>query len=273
MRESHTKHINDFALELCMGAHDFRIRLDRVVVVHKHEACEICHAIEALLAAHGFAFTSVVREKATADDFSPEQLVITVGGDGTVLSIARFLHESSLLFTVNSNPKQTEGFLTRTTYQTFKRDFARFLAGKASIASYPRIQASINGKPLPYTAINEVSITRKEPYTTLVFTRNRVEKATGILVGTGLGSTAWMRSAGGTVLPRSSTRLQFLIREPYSGNIYYPGKRQGFTQAFTCTACTEGIIVNDSVCDEFPFKSGDLLEVRKASTKIHIIEP
>jgi NAD+ kinase len=41
------------------------------------------------------------------------------------------------------------------------------------------------------------------------------QKSSGLWVGPAAGSTAAQRSAGGRVLPLSSTSLQYVIREPY----------------------------------------------------------
>jgi NAD+ kinase len=44
----------------------------------------------------------------------------------------------------------------------------------------------------------------------------RAQRSSGLWVSTACGSTAAIRSAGGAVLPRSSRRLQYLVREPYT---------------------------------------------------------
>jgi NAD+ kinase len=43
-------------------------------------------------------------------------------------------------------------------------------------------------------------------------------KSSGLWVGPAAGSTAAQRSAGGRVLPPSSTQLQYVVREPYMPN-------------------------------------------------------
>jgi NAD+ kinase len=42
------------------------------------------------------------------------------------------------------------------------------------------------------------------------------QKSSGLWVGPAAGSTAAQRSAGGRVLPLSSTKLQYVVREPYT---------------------------------------------------------
>jgi NAD+ kinase len=43
------------------------------------------------------------------------------------------------------------------------------------------------------------------------------QKSSGMWVGPAAGSTAAQKSAGGKVLPLSSHKLQFVVREPYHG--------------------------------------------------------
>jgi NAD+ kinase len=42
------------------------------------------------------------------------------------------------------------------------------------------------------------------------------QKSSGMWIGPAAGSTAAQRSAGGRVLPLSSTKLQYVVREPYA---------------------------------------------------------
>ena len=42
------------------------------------------------------------------------------------------------------------------------------------------------------------------------------QKSSGIFIGPAAGSTAAQRSAGGRVLPLTSDKLQFVVREPYT---------------------------------------------------------
>ena len=42
------------------------------------------------------------------------------------------------------------------------------------------------------------------------------QRSSGVWVGTAAGSTGALRSAGGDVLPFSSTQIELVVREPYS---------------------------------------------------------
>jgi NAD+ kinase len=44
------------------------------------------------------------------------------------------------------------------------------------------------------------------------------QKSSGVWIGPAAGSTAAQRSAGGRVLPLSSQKIQYVVREPYQAN-------------------------------------------------------
>lgn len=52
-------------------------------------------------------------------------------------------------------------------------------------------------------------------------------RSSGIWVGPAAGSTAALRSAGGKVLPITSKRLQFVVREAFIWNGVKPGLTRG----------------------------------------------
>src|SRR5262249_40609666 len=82
-----------------------------------------------------------------------------------------------------------------------------------------RLEVSVNGETLSTPVLNEVFIAHPSPAGTSRFALAVGEKreemrSSGILIGPGVGSTGWMRSAGGVVLPATSRQFQFPVREP-----------------------------------------------------------
>lgn len=146
-------------------------------------------------------------------------LVVTVGGDGTLLEAARYTAEQPILG-VNSSPSTSLGFFCGVEGGGFRALLARFLAGRASLTSFTRMRISINGKAVGCPVLNDVLFCHAVPAATsryLVTFRGRTEeqRSSGIWFATAAGSTAAIRSAGGSVMPVSSRRIQYRVREPF----------------------------------------------------------
>lgn len=248
--------------------------IDDILVIYKHETCAVCNKIVSILDQLSFSHEKKLRSNVTDADFDKKRLAIVVAGDGTILRTCQHIRNDSMLLGVNNNPKSTEGFLTRATVADFKSKFQKIISGKAKCIQLPRLEVRINGDVLPYVALNEVSISRKEPYHTFVHElAGNVEKASGILVSTPIGSTAWSKSAGGKQMPLASTKMQFVIREPYAGKIYHVKKRSGVVDHFKVKALCNGIIVFDSISMEFPFNEEDIIEVSFSKYKLNFLAP
>ncbi|KAK8938825.1 putative NADH kinase [Platanthera zijinensis] len=168
-------------------------------------------------------------------------LVVTVGGDGTLLQASHLLDNSIPILGVNSDPTQPEevdrlsdefdatrstGYLCAATKENFEQILDKVLDGKSSPSELGRISAKLNGKPLPTLALNDVLIADPCPATVSRFSF-RIEhhgqnscmvncRSSGLRVCTASGSTAAMLSAGGFPMPISSKELQFMVREPIS---------------------------------------------------------
>lgn len=135
------------------------------------------------------------------EDVEPD-LVITIGGDGTVLLTAARLKAFCPIFPINMG---TLGFLTETEPSKAIESLEKILSGDFEIEKCERITTIIDDKKLP-DALNEVLITSKQPAKLLHFQvkiddKNvSSEKADGLLVATPTGSTAYALSAGGTII-------------------------------------------------------------------------
>ena len=247
--------------------------LNDILVVYKHDGCHACDMVNSVIEHLGYKAKTKIRSKITRSDFLKKKLVVVVGGDGTTLKAAQMIRNDSIVFSVNSFPTRTEGFLTRAKPANFMSRFNALVKGKAKITSLSRLKVKLNNKTLPFLAVNEVSITSSKPYLTLIYEFNRlVQKSTGLLIATPMGSTAWARSAGGKPLSLSSKKMQYVVREPYQGNIYRVKKKSGFVDDLKIKALTDGIIVFDSIDKEFKFKKNDIIKVEKSSTLLNFVD-
>ena len=102
------------------------------------------------------------------------------------------------------------------------------------------------------------------------------QKSSGVLISTAAGSHAWIKSAGGKILPLESTKFEYLVREPYYGR--------------TCSKCRlvnnilsekekieimfevgNGILIVDSLSKEHKFRSGDRVMVKISKKPLYFI--
>ena len=171
-----------------------------------------------------------------------DQLVVTVGGDGTVLETSHFI-DQQILLGVNGAPVESTGALCHTRLETFLTTMVDLMTGKLKPTRVPRLKVTIGKKVLPQPALNEVLFANRSPAGTsryLIQIGKQIEehKSSGVWVATGAGSTAAMRSAGGKVQKANVGGMQYWVREPLilPGNklkilkgSLAPGKKISFT--------------------------------------------
>ncbi len=153
-------------------------------------------------------------------------LVVTVGGDGTLLAASHHIGEDVPLLGINSAPEHSVGFFCGAEARTSEEALRKALEGSLDASRLTRMRVDINGRCLHARVLNEALFAHASPAATsryiLRLTRasgtyvEEVQRSSGIWIGPAAGSTAAQRSAGGRVLPLASRRLQFVVREPYA---------------------------------------------------------
>ena len=167
---------------------------------------------------------------------SPCDLVVTVGGDGTLLGASHGIGPDVPLLGVNSSPDHSIGFFCAARKGRVREALAAALDGTLERVTLTRMRVELNGRSLHDRVLNEalfchcspaatsryiLRLQAQEPGATptgIARTRVLVEeeyKSSGLWVGPAAGSTAAQRSAGGIVLPLDSPDLQYVVREPY----------------------------------------------------------
>ncbi len=152
-------------------------------------------------------------------------LVLTVGGDGTLLAASHQIGAGIALLGINSAPDHSVGFFCGGKKGTVRASLERALAGRLPKSELTRMRVELNGKVLHARVLNEALFCHASPAATSRYIL-RVTKAdgsfgeedqrsSGMWIGPAAGSTAAQRSAGGKVLPLASRRIQYVVREPY----------------------------------------------------------
>lgn len=156
-------------------------------------------------------------------EFDPvgASLVVSVGGDGTLLAASHSVSDVPLLG-VNSAPRYSVGFFCAARGKDAKNVLKRTLDGGMATVDLARMTVRLNGQVRSERVLNEALYCHAEPaatsnYIVLAGRRREEQRSSGLWVGTAAGSTAALRSAGGKILPLTSRNLQMVVREPYVG--------------------------------------------------------
>lgn len=136
-------------------------------------------------------------------------LIISVGGDGTLLRVARVVAPSAIpILGVNAGRL---GFLTEIDASTSSELLPRALDGEGRIEE--RTMLAVDHDGATSYALNDAIISRGGPARTVQVgvTVNGVEllafRGDGVIVATATGSTAYNLAAGGPVLPPTTAEL------------------------------------------------------------------
>lgn len=169
---------------------------------------------------------SVFRFRSDADTADAFDLVVTLGGDGTLLWASQFVGPNTPMIAINTAPKDSVGYLCGGTKGELGDVLGDALRGRLTSTILQRMRVDLDQRTLSRRVLNDALFCHCSPAATsryqLVLRGVREEqKSSGFWIGPAAGSTAAQRSAGGRVLPPTSKRLQLVVREPYAA----PGAR------------------------------------------------
>lgn len=152
-------------------------------------------------------------------------LVVTIGGDGTLLAASHRIGAGVPLLGINSAPEHSIGFFCGGKKGAVLRTLRRAFEGTLPGSELTRMRVDLNGKILHARVLNEALFCHASPAATSRYIvrltrgageyREEDQRSSGLWIGPAAGSTAAQRSAGGKVLPLGSRRIQYVVREPY----------------------------------------------------------
>lgn len=197
------------------------MKLSHVTIVAnglKSESERLAGEIETFLGERGIRNKTIMTYQSSAGMEIPYEtdLVISLGGDGTVLSVARKVHElGRLILPVNLG---TFGYITEISKDEWKEELENLMDGKSVISRRLMLRVAIERKGrriFSSYALNEAAIsssgTSKVVKLELFLDKTRagIFKADGLIVATPTGSTGYSLAAGGPIL--SSELSAFII--------------------------------------------------------------
>ena len=265
--------------------------MTRVGLVAKPDAALAQSVILRLVEWLGGRGLTVVLEKETAglvpasnvtavrksDLPSQVDLLIVLGGDGTLLSMARAVGDLGVpILGVNLGGL---GFLTATTLDEMLPALDTLLAGGMTIEERMMLGASLrrDGQAVgDYLALNDVVITKSAmsriiDLSVTVGGRHAISyRADGLIISTPTGSTAYNLSAGGPILFPTMDAVVLTPIAPHTLSnrpIVVPG-----AQRIEVTLLVEqDVMLTMDGQVGVPLREGDLVEVEKTAARIRLV--
>lgn len=214
-------------LQLVKQGHASVERLEIAHRAHQETLEETHRALDAL------GVPAVFRYRGDEGLVEGFDLVVTVGGDGTLLWAARWVGPEQPVVAINSAPDDSVGHFCAGKKGRVEACLASALASlgvetpraKALRAfELTRMSVELDGEVVTRRVLNDVLFAHASPAATTRYLlrvedgRRVIEeehKSSGLWVGPSAGSTAAQRSAGGEVLAAESQRIQYVVREAY----------------------------------------------------------
>jgi NAD+ kinase len=214
----------------------------------------------------------------------PEQvdLVLVLGGDGTLLAMAKAIAESSHDVPILAINFGSLGFLTEITRPEIFESLDRVLNDRAThdLRMMLRAVTTRAGQPaLTHLALNDVVFTRTalsrmielsvsvgDQFVTAV-------KADGLIVATPTGSTAYNLAAGGPIVHPSMDALVLTPIAPHTLTnrpIVIPTEREVRVKMMSANAGDEVFVTVDGQTG-FGLQQGDDIAIAKADRKLRLI--
>jgi len=202
------------------------------------------------------------------NDLKNIDIIIAIGGDGTILSASHYLKNKPLL-AVNISPKTSEGALATIPIKQLNKKLKQILKNKYKTEKLERIKIIINNKPLPILALNEVFIANEKAYLISKYkikfkNKKEIQKSSGLLFSTGTGSTAWFKSAHGIPFSPQSKYIKMIVREPYQGRLSKISIKQRIikeNETITIIPLTNSVLAIDSI-REYKLKPNDKVKIK-----------
>ncbi len=251
---------------------------ERFQANHKAHYLTLRH-VESILNTHKIKYHKHTRSRGL--NYKPYSLVITVGGDGTLLEAARGLTSKQILLGVNSDPKWSIGQFCSCHQGTFEQVLLKTLK-EPSVFRLTKLKLDLFSNKEKYSVecLNDILICHANPaamtrYQLKIGTVTEFHRNSGIWFSTAAGSTGAMLSAGGVRMKPSSTDIQYKPRELYQVQSVSYQLTGGFIpkmkKAQIVSSMARGCIFVDGSHVKLPFSYGSRAEVSSSKNFIQLV--
>lgn len=265
--------------------------------VHDQSLSQISGILDQIGKDRGIRVDIRARERVRRADFIGRDLVIVLGGDGTLTSISHNIDANTPVMGVNSHPREDDedgsfGFYMDSNIETFENDIQAALDGTAIVNDLPRLQAIIDttsgNRFTTDPAMNDLLIANTHQYAPSKYYLRRGEnklsqQSSGLIFSTWLGNGAWLNHAANEQeynhisdsieSDETDSHYFMLARDiPHSQRKANPWASLAWTsQATTLTSdMHRGMIVPDG-WDEIHFNRGATITVNLEAPRIRLL--
>jgi len=243
--------------------------------------------------------THVIERRAlTQYRFDAKDIVVTLGQDGVVANVAKYLHGQPVL-AVNPDPKTIDGILLPISVAAFPETLARTLVDAVDVASVTMAEATLSdGQTL--RAVNDIFVGTSSHasarYRIRLRQQSEEQSSSGVIISTGVGSTGWLRSiyAGALAIvhdldpdtppaappdpmPWNANRLVYNVREPWpslttQATLVTGSIKAGESLELASRMPDGGIIFGDGMqADYVDFNAGITARIGVAATQLRLV--
>ncbi len=216
----------------------------------------------------------VIDDNDSASSFTGADLVICLGGDGSVLHTARLLMGSNaVILGVNLGRL---GFLTEFAGANAAEHLDEVLAGGGRIEERTMLRAGVSGSDDHYHGLNEAVVGRSTLSRAIQLavdvngTRVADYRCDGVIVASATGSTAYALSVGGPILHPESSDLIIVPVAPHLSAqhaVVLPGSE---TVHITLEPDQQAVLSVDGLAD-VALREGDSVDVQASQFKARFL--
>jgi NAD+ kinase len=225
-------------------------------------------------------FTGGSRHAAEREDLARHSdLAVVLGGDGTLLAMAKAIAESGHDIPILAVNFGSLGFLTEITRPELYQSLDAVIAGRASYDLRMMLRAVATRAKEAHMALNDVVFTRTALSRMIELSVSvgdhfvTAVKADGLIVATPTGSTAYNLAAGGPIVHPAMDALVLTPIAPHTLSnrpIVIPAERDVRVTSTSSNAGDEVYVTMDGQTG-FPLQEGDELTITRAEKPLRLV--
>jgi len=234
--------------------------------------------------------------------FGPNDLIVVIGQDGLVINTSKYL-ENQKIIAINPDPRRFDGVMLPFSVEDFPKTVKEVVNDSNKLIQVTMAIAKLNNNQQLF-AVNDLFIGHKSHgsarYTITCKKLTEKQSSSGIIVSTGAGSSAWLRSiitgAIGIVnkfrgysayieqaredeyrFPWNASYLKFAVREPFisktsQANLVFDTLYSGEELIIESNMPENGVIFSDGIeKDYLEFNSGTIARISVAEKKANLV--
>ena len=201
------------------------IKIDKLKIIKNDDKNHHCvkKTLMDELNKYKISFVAIKDTQIDNINFEGFELVITLGGDGTILQTAKKI-TTQILVGINSEPTKSVGKLTKFVPDQIPTLCQKIVLGDYELENWDRLSVKINDIVVPFLALNEVLVSKPNIYHTSKL-QVSVDQKTGYCLGNGIivatqsGSSAFYKSSGGVAFEQSNFGYTMVLPLKITGQI------------------------------------------------------